>query len=127
MHNFTSRSLRSLRGSKGLFQTQNLKSLNNCDNLNLLFVLIKNLLKEYDLNLSIHFRFFQFIIFWNRQRITKNYFAKNLFRFIFIKFQHVTSRLLSIYLANFHFFVSRFGPKLFLHYISDQILPKSNH
>jgi hypothetical protein len=127
LHNFTSKSLRSLPGFEELFQTPNLKSRNNFDNLNLFFVFIKNLLKDYDQNLSIHFRFSQFIIFWNTQKITKIYFAKNLSKIIFIKFQHLASRLLSIYPTNFQFCFCRFSPKLFLLYICDQILPKVNH
>jgi hypothetical protein len=97
LHNSTLKSIRSLRGSEGQIQIPNLRNLNNFNNLNLLFVFTKNLLKEYDHNLSINFRFSQFIIFWNRQRITKFYFVndlftKNLSKIAFIKFQHFTSR-----------------------------------
>ena len=127
LHNFTSKSLRSLLSTKGLFQTPNLKSLNNFDNLNLLFVLIKNLLKESDLNLSIHFNFFQYIIFWSRQRITIINLSKNLSKITFIKLQHFTSRWISCYPTNLQFCDSRFGPEVFLFLIIDQILLKAYH
>jgi hypothetical protein len=97
LHNSTSKFLRSLRGSEGQIQIPNLKSLNNYDCLNLLFVFTENLINDDDLNLSIHFRFWQFIFFMSWLIITKIYFAndlftKNLSKITFIKFQHFTSR-----------------------------------